>query len=99
MDLIRQPSSTDFLYDSKENDNLPEEECCPQPKIHENYQFNSTIDNDDDMPYEYEHFWKGLRSVREEYYIAMLRMKSGLHMSDSQVEGSICICTNILFGR
>ena len=53
MNLSRQ-SSTDFLYDRKENDNLLEEEYCPQPEIHEKYQFNPTIDNgDDDMPYEY----------------------------------------------
>ena len=99
MNLSRQSSSTDFLYDSEENDNLLDEEYCPQSEIHEKYQFNSTIDNDDDdMPYEYRHVQNGPQSAREEYYIAMHRMKSELHMSDNQVEGSICICANILFG-
>ena len=50
------------------------------------------------MPCEYWHVRNGPWSVREEYYIAMHRMKSELHMSDNQVEGLICICVNILFG-
>ena len=54
MNLSRQ-SSTDFLYDRKENDNLLEEEYCPQPEIHEKYQFNSTTDNDSNMSYGYQH--------------------------------------------
>ena len=98
MNLSRQ-SSTDFLYDRKENDNLLEEEYCLQPEIHEKYQFNSTTDNDSDMSYEYQHVWNGPWSVWEEYYIAMHRVKSELHMSDNQVEGSICICANILFAN
>ena len=87
-----------WIQDREENDNL-EEEYCPQPEIHEKYQFNLTIDNNDDMPYEYWHVRNGSQSVREEYYIAMHRMKSELHMSDNQVEGSICISANILFGH
>ena len=51
------------------------------------------------MPYEHRHVQNGPQSVREEYYIAMHRMESQLHMSDNQVEGLICICVNILFGH
>ena len=51
------------------------------------------------MPYEYWHVRNGSQCVQEEYYIAMSRMKSELHMSDKQVEGSICISANILFSR
>ena len=99
MNLSGQSLSTDFLYNSEENDNL-EEEYCPQPEIHEKYQFNPTIDNGDDhMPYEYWPVWNWPWSVWEECYIAMYRMKSELHISDNQVEGSICICANILFGH
>ena len=66
MNLSWQSSSTDFLYDSKENDNLLEEEYCIKPEIHEKHQFNSTIDNDnDDKPYEYRHVRNGSWSVKK----------------------------------
>ena len=38
-------------------------------------------------------------SVRSEYYIAMNKLKSELHMSEKQAQGAICTVANILFGR
>ena len=40
MNLSRQSSSTDFLYDNEENDNLLEEEYFQQPEICGKYQLN-----------------------------------------------------------
>ena len=81
------------------NDESEEAEYRPQSEIHEKYQLNSTLDNDDDMPYEYWHVQNGPLSVQEEYYIAMHRTNSELHVPEHSVRGSICICANILFGR
>ena len=41
------------------NDESEEAEYRPQSEIHEKYQLNSTLDNDDDMPYEYWHVQNG----------------------------------------
>ena len=80
MNLSLQSSSTGTFFNSEENNESEDGEYCPQSEIHKKYKFNSTIDNDDDndddMPYEYAHVWKGPKSVPEEYYIAMHRMKS-----------------------
>ena len=44
-------------------------------------------DPEDDLPFKYRHVRYGLHGVRPEYYLAMNRMKSELHMSEEQAQG------------
>ena len=54
---------------------------------------------DDEMPYKYWHVRYGLRSVRPEIYSVMNKLSAEFHMSKSQIEGSIIMIANSLFGR
>lgn len=53
----------------------------------------------DNMPQEFCFPRSGLRSVRPELYTVMFKLASELHMSKRQIEGSILMIANSLFGR
>ena len=56
-------------------------------------------DQSDDMPFHFRHIRSGLRSVRPEYYKLTDKLKSELHLSDTQAQGAIIPVANILFSR
>ena len=76
-----------------------DEYCPPSETIKENYDYEYIVySEDDDMPYKYRHIRKyGQRSVKNEYYVLMHKLKSELHMSENQAQGAICAVANILF--
>ena len=53
----------------------------------------------DDMPFQYRNVRLGERRVRPEIYQAIQKLKSTLHMSQAQAEGSIVEIANTVFGR
>ena len=54
---------------------------------------------DDDMPSKYRNVRLGERQVRPEIYQVIQKLKSTLHMSQAQAEGSIVEIANTVFGR
>ena len=54
---------------------------------------------DDDMPSKYRNIRLGERQVRPEIYQVIQKLKSTLHMSQAQAEGSIVEIANTIFGR
>ena len=56
-------------------------------------------DQSNDMPFSFCHIRSGLRSVRLEYYKLTHKLKSELHLSEAQAQGTIISVANILFGK
>ena len=63
------------------------------------FKSNMLDHENDDMPPQYQHIRHGAHSVKPEYYTTMHKLKSGLHLSENQVQGAICTVTNNLFYR
>jgi hypothetical protein len=73
-----------------------EEDTEPDRK---RYCFKPTLVDNDQMPAEYKNVRDGLRSVNPKVYTVASQMQSTYHMSRRQIEGSICLVANELFGR
>ena len=55
-------------------------------------------ENNQELPYNYRHIWTSVKKVRQEYYTAVDRQVSELHMSKEQAIGSTIIVAKELFG-
>lgn len=77
-----------------------EDDYVPKERKKSKYEWIDILDHpEDDLPYQYRHVRSGLRSVREEIDMVAMELASVCHMSKSQIESSICIIANRLFGR
>ena len=63
------------------------------------FQSNMLDHESDDMPPQYQHIRHGPCSVKLQYYVTMLKLKSEFHLSKNQAQEAICTVANNLFGR
>ena len=77
-----------------------DEEYVAPEEEKKKYSFTEVLgDPSDDLPHRFRHIRSGLHSVNPSYYVAMNRMKSELHMSEEQSQGSVCIIFNEMLDR
>ena len=76
------------------------EEYEPSPVTKKKYQYTKELQNDaDDMPLRYRNIRNGLRSVRPEIYMLLVKLKSKYHMSQHQAEAAIVETGNALWKK
>ena len=93
-DVCRDDRNDGIEGDSSDVD---DEDYVPSEKK-SRFNFDHAGRGNEELPDKYCHVREGLRSVREDIYIVMNKLSSQLHMSRHQVEQSIVITVNQLFG-
>lgn len=92
--------SSSYILEDSSQDDSPGKDYIPALKKAK-YEFSKlpTTLTEDDMPERLQNVRSGLRSVKDEIYMVMAKLKSSHHMSQKQCEAAVIEVSNRLFER